>query len=57
MAGRTGPFTITVGATVADDADVEALSDAGVDRLIVSPWARTRDVPDALTTFAGRFLA
>jgi alkanesulfonate monooxygenase SsuD/methylene tetrahydromethanopterin reductase-like flavin-dependent oxidoreductase (luciferase family) len=55
-AGLTRPFTITVGATVAGDADVEALSGAGVDRLIVSPWARTREVPDALTAFARRFL-
>jgi hypothetical protein len=29
---------------------------AGVDRLIVSPWARTRDVPSGLINFAGRFL-
>jgi probable F420-dependent oxidoreductase len=55
-AGLTSPFTITVGATVAGDDDVEALSGAGVDRVIVSPWVRTRDVPDALTAFARRFL-
>jgi hypothetical protein len=41
---------------VADDVDVEALPGAGVDRLIVSPWARTGDVPDVLAAFAGRFL-
>jgi probable F420-dependent oxidoreductase len=55
-AGASGPFSVTVGATVADEADVEALSSAGVDRLIVAPWARTRDVPDALAQFAARFL-
>ncbi len=55
-AGVSGPFSVTVGATVTDDADVAALSGAGVDRLIVAPWARTRDVPDALAEFAGRFL-
>jgi len=56
--GRHGTrFTVTVGGTVADDGDVEAFADAGVDRLIVSPWARTRDVIDGLTGFARRFLA
>jgi probable F420-dependent oxidoreductase len=55
-AGLSGPFSVTVGATVSDDADVAALAGAGVDRLIVAPWARTRDVPDALVQFAGRFL-
>ncbi len=55
-AGGSGPFTVTVGATVADDADIDAFTSAGVDRLIVAPWARTRDVPDALAGFASRFL-
>ena len=34
-----------------DDADIEAFAAAGVDRLIVSPWARTREVPEGLVTF------
>jgi probable F420-dependent oxidoreductase len=55
-AGATGPFTVTVGADVRHDADVEALGAAGVDRVIVSPWERTRQVPDALAGFARRFL-
>ncbi len=55
-AGRSGPFSVTVGATVHGDDEVDALSGAGVDRLIVAPWARTRDVPDALAQFAARFL-
>jgi probable F420-dependent oxidoreductase len=50
------PFTVTVGGTVADESDVEAFAGAGVDRLIVSPWARTGDVLDGLTGFARRFL-
>jgi hypothetical protein len=41
---------------VADDREVDAFAAAGVDRLIVSPWERTRDVPDALAVFARRFL-
>ncbi len=56
-AGRDGvPFTVTVGGQVTGDADVDAFAAVGVNRLIVSPWERTRDVPDALTRFAARFL-
>lgn len=50
------PFTITVGGPVQHDSDVAAFASAGVDRLIVSPWARTRDVLDGLAAFARRFL-
>ena len=32
------------------------LPGAGVDRLVMSPWARTGDGPDAPAMFAGRFL-
>jgi hypothetical protein len=38
------------------DRDVAAFTSAGVDRLIVSPWARRRVVPDALVDAASRFL-
>jgi len=51
------PFTVTVGGPVTDEADVDAFAAAGVHRLIVSPWARTRDVAEGLTRFARRFLA
>jgi probable F420-dependent oxidoreductase len=55
--GRGGaPFSVTIGGPVTDDSDVEAFAAAGVDRLIVSPWARTRDVADGLADFARRFL-
>lgn len=54
--GATGPFSVTVGAALAHDGAVEEFSRSGVDRLIVSPWARTRDVPAALAEFAHRFL-
>ncbi len=50
------PFSVTVGGPVTEDADVDAFTAAGVDRLIVSPWARTRDVLDGLTEFARRFI-
>jgi probable F420-dependent oxidoreductase len=55
-AREEAPFTVTVGGRVADASDVEAFAAAGVDRVIVSPWARTRDVPDGLRAFAERFL-
>jgi len=58
---RTGgggdAFTVTVGGSVEDEGDVERFAASGVDRLIVSPWQRTRDVPAGLATFARRFLA
>ncbi|MHB8681208.1 MAG: TIGR03619 family F420-dependent LLM class oxidoreductase [Acidimicrobiales bacterium] len=56
-AGRTGaPFTVTVGGRVGSDEDVAAFEAAGVDRLIVSPWNRTREVLDGLADFARRFM-
>ena len=55
-AGRSDlPFVVTVGASPADPDEVERYAAAGVDRLIVSPWRRTRDVPTALVEFARRF--
>ncbi|MHB8439460.1 MAG: TIGR03619 family F420-dependent LLM class oxidoreductase [Acidimicrobiales bacterium] len=54
--GADGPFTVTVGAQIEGEDDVEALAAAGVDRIIVSPWNRTREVPDALGAFARRYL-
>jgi probable F420-dependent oxidoreductase len=50
------PFVVTVGGRVETENDVGRFAEAGVDRLIVSPWARTREVPEALARFAGRFL-
>lgn len=55
--GRTGPAVeITMGGTVADDADLDAYERAGVDRIIVAPWTRSRDAVDALGEFARRYL-
>jgi len=50
------PFTCTVGAAIGEDADIDALARAGVDRVIVTPWTRTREVPEALGRFARRFI-
>jgi probable F420-dependent oxidoreductase len=51
------PFSVTVGGSVTDDRDVDAFEAAGVQRLIVTPWARTRDVPDGMAAFAHRFIS
>lgn len=52
-AGRTGvPFEVTVGGPVATRDDVSRWEDAGVDRLIVAPWRRSREAVDGLRRFA-----
>jgi len=56
-AGRSAAaFTHTLGARVQSEVDVERLAAAGVDRVIVAPWARTREVPDVLERFARRLI-
>lgn len=57
-AGRLGePFEVTVGGDCASVADVEAWEDAGVDRLIVSPWRRSSEALEAMEAFAGGVMA
>lgn len=53
---RTAPCTVTIGGSVVSDADVAAYESAGVDRLVVAPWRRTRDTLSGLTTFASSFI-
>jgi probable F420-dependent oxidoreductase len=53
---RPGPFSIgvcTLDPDIGPD-DVARWRDVGVDRLIVKPWARTRDALDGLRAFADR---
>jgi probable F420-dependent oxidoreductase len=53
---RRGPFSIgvcTLDPDVGPD-DVARWADAGVDRLIVKPWTRTREALDGLRRFAER---
>ena len=47
-------FTVTVGGEVATHADVARYEAAGVDRLMVSPWSRTREAVAGLRAFAER---
>jgi alkanesulfonate monooxygenase SsuD/methylene tetrahydromethanopterin reductase-like flavin-dependent oxidoreductase (luciferase family) len=57
-AGRLDrPFEVTVGGECASEDDVSTWDDAGVDRLIVSPWRRTAEVLDSMAAFSARFIA
>lgn len=56
-AGRDpGSVEATVAGPVESPADVERYTEAGVDRLIVTPWRRSREAVDGVRSFAGRFL-
>lgn len=56
-AGRAeGSVAVTVMGTVETPSDVERWREAGVDRLIVVPWTRSRDAVDGLRRFADRFI-
>ena len=56
-AGRTSPIEITLpGERITRPEDVERCARAGVTRLIVAPWARSREALDGLRRFAGDFL-
>ena len=50
--GRDGPFDVVVGGTVASASDLDRWARAGVDRLIVSPWSRSRDAVAGLRSLA-----
>ncbi len=52
----SAPFEVTVGGACASEDDVVAWEEAGVDRLIVTPWQRTAEVLGAMESFAERFL-
>jgi len=55
--GKSGEaFSVTVGGSLNDEADVERFEASGVDRMIVGPWRRTREVPESLSEFARRFI-
>jgi probable F420-dependent oxidoreductase len=56
-AARGEAFSITIGGAVRSADDVAAFADAGVDRIIVSPWSRTSEALDGIKRFADQFLA
>jgi probable F420-dependent oxidoreductase len=45
-------FEVSVGGPVSTPDDAAAWAEAGVDRLIVSPWARSREAVDGMRQFA-----
>lgn len=50
------PLVVSVGGPVATADDVRRWEEAGVDRLIVSPWARSREAVDGLRRLADAVL-
>src|SRR5437764_11769129 len=57
-AGRASSrFEVTVGSGVTTRDDLERWTGAGVDRLIVSPWARSREAVDGLRRLADDVLS
>ena len=56
-AGREGqPFQVTLGGAPSGPDEVRRWRDAGVDRLVVSPWRRSREALDGLRRFADALL-
>jgi probable F420-dependent oxidoreductase len=55
-AERGDGFTISVGAAVRSRDDVARYADAGVDRVIVSPWTRTSEALDGIKRLADTIL-
>lgn len=51
------PVQVTVMGAVEEPADIERWEEAGVDRLIVVPWTRSRDAVDGMRRFADRFFS
>jgi hypothetical protein len=50
--GRTGKPVVTTSAPAESPEDVQRAADAGIDRLIVMPWRRTREALDGIARFA-----
>ena len=50
--GRTGRPQISIGLPVDTVDDVKRMADAGIDRLIISPWERTSGALDGVARFA-----
>src|SRR5262249_36621519 len=49
-------FTVTISADIRTAGDVNAFADAGVDRIIVSPWRRSPEAIEGLRTFSSNVL-
>jgi probable F420-dependent oxidoreductase len=51
------PFEVTIGAAVSDKHEVEQFAELGVQRLMLTPWNRSREAVDGLRRTAERLLA
>ena len=52
-AGREGePFEISLGGQLREKGDLKRWEDAGVTRLVASPWQRSRDCIEGLRRYA-----
>jgi probable F420-dependent oxidoreductase len=56
-AGRSVPFEVTMGAAISSPDDVEVYAAAGVDRVFVSPWTRSREAVAGMERFASDVMA
>jgi probable F420-dependent oxidoreductase len=56
-AGRDGKTEVTVGGTIASPDDVAKYEDAGVDRVIVRPWQKSREAIEGMRRYADEVLA
>jgi probable F420-dependent oxidoreductase len=52
-AGRPGRTEITMGGSIASPADVDRYAEARVDRVLVRPWARSKEALEGMRRFAG----
>jgi probable F420-dependent oxidoreductase len=55
--GRTGPFQVTMGARVTSVDDARRYEDAGVTRLIVTPYSHPREAAEAFQRFGEEIIA
>jgi probable F420-dependent oxidoreductase len=55
-AGRTSAWTTTFMGQVTGQEDLDRATEAGVDRLVVSPWRRSAEAADGLRAFAAAYL-
>jgi len=56
-AGRDGKTEVTVGGSVTSPEDAERYTEAGVDRVIVRPWQRSKEAIDGIRRYADEVLA
>jgi probable F420-dependent oxidoreductase len=54
--GRPGRTEVTLAGQIESPGDLERYAEAGVDRVIVRPWRRSREAIDGLRRFAGEVL-